>query len=228
MKITTLALSVAVALGATPAMAGRGGGGGGFHGGGGGFHGGGFHGGGFHGGFGFHGGGFGFRGGFRGPCCFGPGVAFGLGFGAGLGLARLGLALLRTCLLSATGVLRAASLLCPSASRVSSALPPRVMRPKATHPRATRRVMRLLRSVMCRRPQARHRRAIHSRHTIHSPTPIAEAAGLSLHALNRARHGRGNLPERGVCDYLVADGLMRWKNRSTGRKIEITSRAASE
>ena len=67
MKITTLTLSVAVALGAAPAMAG---------------HGGGFHGGGFHGGFGFHGGGFGFRGGFRGPCCFGPGVAFGFGFGA--------------------------------------------------------------------------------------------------------------------------------------------------
>src|ERR1700677_2299287 len=44
---------------AAPAMAGRGG----------------FHGGGFHGRFGF-------RGGFRGPCCFGPGVAFGFGFGA--------------------------------------------------------------------------------------------------------------------------------------------------
>ena len=73
MKITTLALGVAVALGTAPAMAGHGGGGGGFHGGGGGFHG---------GGFGFRGGGFGFRGGFRGGCCFGPGFGFGLGFGA--------------------------------------------------------------------------------------------------------------------------------------------------
>src|SRR3984957_5402717 len=72
MKITTLGLGAAVALGAAPAMAGPGGGGGGFHGGGGGFHGGWFHGGGFHGGGfhggGFHGGGFGFRGGFRGGC----------------------------------------------------------------------------------------------------------------------------------------------------------------
>jgi hypothetical protein len=52
----------------------------------------------------------------------------------------------------------------------------RVMRPKVTHPRATRRAMRLLRSVMCRRPQARHLRAIRSRHPIRRPTPIAEAA----------------------------------------------------
>jgi hypothetical protein len=59
-KITTIALGVAVALAVgPPAMANRGGGGG--------FHGG------FHGGFAFHGGGF------RGPCCFGPRLAFGFG-----------------------------------------------------------------------------------------------------------------------------------------------------
>ena len=176
-KITTLALGVAVALGSAPAMAGRGGGGGGFHGGGGGFHGGGF-----------------LRWWFRLPWRVSRRLllrsrrSVWLWVGrAGLGLAGMGLALLRTCLLSAAGVLRAASLLCASASRVSPAtaglsaagLCSPGLR-AGLRPRATRRVMRLLRSVMCRRPQACHLRTIHSRHTIRRPTPSAEVRSLSM------------------------------------------------
>jgi hypothetical protein len=51
----------------------------------------------------------------------------------------------------------------------------RVTRPKATHPRATRRVMRLLRSAMCRRLRAIHNRRTIRRHIIEAATRLGQS-----------------------------------------------------
>jgi hypothetical protein len=62
----------------------------------------------------------------------------------------------------------------------------RVTRPKATHLRATRRVMRLLRSAMCRRLRAIHNRRTIRRHIIEAATRLGQSFSAATREAERA------------------------------------------
>jgi hypothetical protein len=108
----------------------------------------------------------------------------------------------------------------PGIARHRRAIRPRVMRRKATHPRATRRVMRLLRSARCRCPQACHLQAgFGDRWATCSISPTRSAAPIRPGRHDPERFWRDKTELAGRIAALAVDAESRfWASAPAGNR----------